>query len=86
MTALLGSAYLCESAFSHRKIIKSKYRSTMTDDPIEVCNDKKNDSCNVQCGLMQSCKVHQRILYIKSCQRIYELTNVLQFYRRWILT
>lgn len=41
MTALFGSAYLCESAFSHRKSIKSKYRSTMTDDHIEVCNDKK---------------------------------------------
>lgn len=42
MTALhYGSAYLWESAISHRKIIKSKYRSTMTDDHIEVCNDKK---------------------------------------------
>ncbi|RXN38679.1 general transcription factor II-I repeat domain-containing 2A-like protein [Labeo rohita] len=32
LTALFGSAYLCECPFSHMKIIKSKYRSTMTDD------------------------------------------------------
>lgn len=37
LTALFGSTYLCESAFSHMKIIKSKYRSTMTDDHLEVC-------------------------------------------------
>lgn len=28
---------VCESAFSHMKIIKSKYRSTMTDDHLEAC-------------------------------------------------
>ena len=28
--------YLCESAFSHMKIIKSKYSSTLTDDHLEV--------------------------------------------------
>ncbi|KAL7870465.1 hypothetical protein SRHO_G00079620 [Serrasalmus rhombeus] len=37
LTALFGSTYLCESAFSHMKIIKSKYCSTMTDDHLEVC-------------------------------------------------
>ena len=37
LTALFGSTYLCESAFSHMKIIKSKYRSTMTGDHLEVC-------------------------------------------------
>ena len=37
LTALFGSTYLCESAFSHMKIIKSKYRTTMTDDHLEVC-------------------------------------------------
>ncbi|KAL7402366.1 hypothetical protein ABVT39_013901 [Epinephelus coioides] len=37
LTALFGSTYLCESAFSHMKIIKSKYRSTMTDEHLEVC-------------------------------------------------
>lgn len=30
--ALYDSTYLCESAFSYMKIIKSKYRSTMTDE------------------------------------------------------
>ncbi|CAK6967628.1 general transcription factor II-I repeat domain-containing protein 2A-like [Scomber scombrus] len=37
LTALFGSTYSCESAFSHMKIIKSKYRSTMNDDQLEVC-------------------------------------------------
>ena len=36
LTALFGSTYLFEAAFSHIKIIKSKYRSTMTDDRLEV--------------------------------------------------
>ncbi|KAL7869926.1 hypothetical protein AOLI_G00139140 [Acnodon oligacanthus] len=36
-TALFGSTYLYEPAFSHMKTIKSKYRSTMTDDHLEVC-------------------------------------------------
>ncbi|KAJ8390542.1 hypothetical protein AAFF_G00103390 [Aldrovandia affinis] len=36
-TAHFGSIYLCESAFSHMKIIKSKYRSTMTDDHLVAC-------------------------------------------------
>lgn len=37
LSALFGSTYLCESAFSHMKIIKSKYRSTMTDDHLVAC-------------------------------------------------
>ena len=37
LTALFGSTYLCESAFSHIKIIKSKNRSTMTDDHLAAC-------------------------------------------------
>ncbi|KAK1906290.1 EPM2A-interacting protein 1 [Dissostichus eleginoides] len=35
LTALFWSTYL--SAFSHMKIIKSKYRSTMTDDHLVAC-------------------------------------------------
>ena len=37
LTAFFGSTYLCESAFSHMKIIKSKYRSTVTDERLEMC-------------------------------------------------
>eukprot|EP00106_Octopus_bimaculoides_P003084 XP_014770526.1 PREDICTED: general transcription factor II-I repeat domain-containing protein 2A-like [Octopus bimaculoides] len=37
LPALINSPYICESAFSHMKIIKSKYCSTMTDDHLEVC-------------------------------------------------
>ena len=37
LTALFCSTYLCESAFSHMKIIKSKHSSTITDDHLEVC-------------------------------------------------
>ena len=37
LTSLFGSTYLCESAFSHMKIIKSEYRSTMTDDHLVTC-------------------------------------------------
>lgn len=37
LTALFGSTYLCESAFSHMKIIKSKNRSTIADEHLEVC-------------------------------------------------
>ena len=32
-----GSTYLCQSAFSHMKISKSKYHSTMTNGNLEVC-------------------------------------------------
>lgn len=42
LTALFGSTYSCEAAFSHMKIIKSRYRSPVTDDPpwglSETCN------------------------------------------------
>lgn len=37
LTALFGSTYLCESAFSHMSIIKSKYRSAMTDGHLAAC-------------------------------------------------
>ena len=37
LTAFFGSTYLCESAFSHMKLIKSKQCSTMTDDHLDVC-------------------------------------------------
>ena len=37
LSALFGSTYLCESAFSYMKIIKSKNRSIMTDEHLEVC-------------------------------------------------
>uniref|UniRef100_A0AAY4B1F5 HAT C-terminal dimerisation domain-containing protein n=1 Tax=Denticeps clupeoides TaxID=299321 RepID=A0AAY4B1F5_9TELE len=36
LTALFGSTYFCESAFSHMKIIKCKYHSTHTEH-LEVC-------------------------------------------------
>ena len=32
-----GSTYLCESAFSHMNIIKSRYRSVMTDQHLLAC-------------------------------------------------
>lgn len=35
-TAWFGSTYLRESVFSHMKILKSEYRSNMTDDHLEV--------------------------------------------------
>ena len=37
LIALFSSTYLCESAFSRRMIIKPKYRSTTTDQHLEVC-------------------------------------------------
>ena len=37
LTALFGSTYLCQSAFSHMKIINSKFGSTMTDGHLEAC-------------------------------------------------
>ena len=37
MSSLFGSTYLCESAFSHMKIIKLKYRTTLTDDHLAAC-------------------------------------------------
>ncbi|KAF4079564.1 hypothetical protein AMELA_G00179400 [Ameiurus melas] len=44
LTALFGSAYVCESAFSHMKI-KSKYHSTMTDHHLEACLRLATSSC-----------------------------------------
>ncbi|MBN3305972.1 SCND3 protein, partial [Amia calva] len=35
--SLFGSTYLCESAFSSMNIVKSKYRSTMTDAHLNDC-------------------------------------------------
>lgn len=37
LKAFFGSTYLCESAFSDMKIIKSKYRSTLTDEHLDNC-------------------------------------------------
>lgn len=37
LTALFGSTYLCESAFSEMKIIKSKYRNRLTDEHLTSC-------------------------------------------------
>lgn len=37
LTAFFGSTYLCESTFSHMKHIKSKYRSTLTDEHLDTC-------------------------------------------------
>ncbi|KAK1903952.1 General transcription factor II-I repeat domain containing protein 2A [Dissostichus eleginoides] len=57
LTALFGSTYLCESAFSHMKMIKSKNRSTMTDDHLEVCLRMATSSyCPDYATLADSCK------------------------------
>jgi len=37
LTAMFGSTYLIESAFSHMQIIKSKQCSTMTNGNLEAC-------------------------------------------------
>ncbi|XP_042218620.1 EPM2A-interacting protein 1-like [Homarus americanus] len=37
LTAFFGSIYLCESTFSHMKHIKSRYRSTMSDEHLDAC-------------------------------------------------
>ena len=39
------ATYLCESAFSHMKIIKSKYISTMTDNHLVACLRLATSSC-----------------------------------------
>ena len=46
ITALFGSTYLCESAFSHMKFIKSKYRATMTDEHLVACLKLATSSYN----------------------------------------
>lgn len=57
LTALFGSTYLCESAFSHMKIIKSKFRSTMTDHNFEVC--LRLDSADMHPWLIPVSASHQ---------------------------
>lgn len=37
LTAFFGSTYLCEEAFSQMKIIKSRYRSRLTDEHLQYC-------------------------------------------------
>jgi len=37
LTQYFGSAYLCEEAFSHMKIIKSRYRRRLTDGHLKCC-------------------------------------------------
>ncbi|CAG5012506.1 unnamed protein product [Parnassius apollo] len=37
ITAFFASTYLCESAFSHMKTIKSKYRTRLTNDQLTAC-------------------------------------------------
>lgn len=37
LTAFFGSTYLCEAAFSQMKVIKSKYRSRLTDEHLKYC-------------------------------------------------
>ena len=37
LTVFFGSTYLCESTFSHLKYIKSKYRSTLSDEHLDAC-------------------------------------------------
>ncbi|XP_045465147.1 general transcription factor II-I repeat domain-containing protein 2A-like isoform X1 [Harmonia axyridis] len=37
LTTMFGSTYLCESAFSEMKIIKSKYRNRLTDEHMSSC-------------------------------------------------
>jgi hypothetical protein len=37
LTAFFGSNYLCEEAFSHMKIIKSRYRRRLTDERLKYC-------------------------------------------------
>jgi hypothetical protein len=37
LRAFFGSTYLCEAAFSQMKIIKSRYRSRLTDEHLKYC-------------------------------------------------
>ncbi len=52
LTALFGSTYLCESAFSQMKIIKSKHRSTITNDNLEAC---------LRLGISSYCPVYAKL-------------------------
>lgn len=60
LTALFGSTYLCESAFSHMKIIKSKYRSTMTDDHLAAC---------LRLALSSYCPDYEKLASSSQCQK-----------------
>lgn len=60
LTALFGSTYLCESAFSHMKIIKSKYRSTMTDDHLVAC---------LRLATSSYCPDYEKLAASSQCQR-----------------
>ncbi|XP_008187344.1 SCAN domain-containing protein 3-like [Acyrthosiphon pisum] len=37
LLSYFGSTYLCETAFSHMKMIKTEFRSTLSDDHLEQC-------------------------------------------------
>ncbi|XP_053173285.1 general transcription factor II-I repeat domain-containing protein 2A-like [Scomber japonicus] len=60
LTALFGSTYLCEAAFSHMKIIKSKYRSTMTDDHLMAC---------LRLATSSYCPDYEKLASSSQCQR-----------------
>lgn len=60
LTALFGSTYLCESAFSHMKFIKSKYRSTMTDDHLVAC---------LRLATSSYCPDYEKLAASSQCQR-----------------
>ncbi len=60
LTALFGSTYLCEAAFSHMKIIKSKYRSTMTDDHLVAC---------LRLATSAYCPDYEKLASSSQCQR-----------------
>ena len=50
LTALFGSISLCEPVFSHIKITKSKYHSTMTDQHLKVCLRLAVSSYSLECA------------------------------------
>lgn len=60
VTALFGSTYLCESAFSHMKIIKSKYRTTLTDDHLAAC---------LRLALSSYCPDYEKLAASSQCQK-----------------
>lgn len=60
LTALFGSTCLCEAAFSHMKIIKSKYWSTMTDDHLVAC---------LRLATSSYCPDYEKLASSSQCQR-----------------
>ncbi|XP_049331881.1 zinc finger BED domain-containing protein 5-like [Astyanax mexicanus] len=62
MTSLFRSTYLCESAFSHMKIIKSKYRTTLTDDHLAAC---------LRLALSSYCLDYEKLADSSQCQKSY---------------